>query len=102
MIAWFYQDTSSNKYNLLYKNLAFKYVLTLVCHSGNCHYHDWHSNSRGENPDAHIDYFGLDGGTKFQCSHRVAHSNITVHTHHSKGEDTGEHVIVVNSYDNFT
>lgn len=82
--------------------MFYKYILTLVCHFGNCHDHDWHSNSGGENPDAHIDDFGLDRGTKLQCFHRVAHSNVTVHAHHSKGEDTGKHVIVVNGYDHFT
>lgn len=80
---------------------VYRYVLTLTCHSGNCHDHDWDSNSRGEDPYAHIDYFGLDRGTKLQCSHWVAHSNVTVHAHHSEGENTGKHIVVVNGYNHF-
>lgn len=30
----------------------------------------------------------------------MAHSDVTVHTHHGQGEDAGEHVVVVDGEDN--
>lgn len=51
--------------------------------------------SRGQDPDAHVYHLGLEGSAEIQGFHGVAHGHVAVHTHHGEGEDTGEHVVVV-------
>lgn len=68
---------------------------------GTAKYHGRDPSSRWQCPDDHVDDFGLDWCAEIQGLDGVTHSHVAVHAHHGQREDAGEHVIVIDGYEDF-
>lgn len=68
---------------------------------GAAQYHGGDPSGGRQHPDDHVDDLGLDRRADVQGLDRVAHGHVTVHTHHSQGEDTGEHVVIIDGDEHF-
>ncbi len=65
--------------------------------------HDHNRQSYGwrQHPHSHVDPLGPERGTNGQGANRVADGYVTIHTHYGQGENTCEHVVIVNGHHSF-